>query len=292
MAGKVIGRYTIGDKLDKGGTAVVYSAFCDNRKNVCKITDGKYCDGVKKEYEILRCLKHDNVVAVFDFISCNKIVAMAMEQVPCGDLHDSVIRHWPTTTDTRRKYTAQVISAVDHIHTMGIAHCDLKLENMLINTNGDIKIIDFGSALRVSDATYEDFAYIATTPEYLPPEIFCATAGEGYDIRAIDEWSVGVVLFILLTGRFPFGEVDQSRIAKYIKKMRTASSFQLKQSEEMFIYFEKDYLEIVRGLLCFDPDKRLPVSKVLQMGFLKKSDDLLEIDDVIDKEFESIFDEL
>ena len=292
MGGKVMGRYTVGDKLGKGGTAVVYSANCDNRKNVCKVTDGKYCDGLKKEFEILKCLKHEHIVVTFDFISCNRIVAMAMECIPCGDLHDFIIHHWPVSVDARKKYTTQVVSAVDYMHSIGIAHCDLKLENMLIRANGDIKIIDFGSALKVSDATYENFAYIATTPEYLPPEIFCATAGEGYDIRAIDEWSLGVVLFILLTGRFPFGEVDQSRIAKYIKKMRSASSFQLRQSEERFIYFEKDYLDIVRGLLAFDPDKRLPVCRVPQMAFLKKTLSVDDIDDVIDKEFEAIFDDL
>lgn len=292
MSGKVIGRYTIGDRLGKGGTSFVYAASCDNRRNVCKITDGKFCDGLKKEHEILKCLDHENLVKTFDFISCNKIVAMALEYIPCGDLHDFVIHHWPVSPDSRKKYTAQVVSAVDHMHSIGIAHCDLKLENMLINANGDIKIIDFGSALKVSDATYEDFAYIATTPEYLPPEIFCATAGEGYDIRAIDEWSLGVVFFILLTGRFPFGEVDQSRIAKYIKKMRSSSSFQLRQSEERFIYFEKDYLDIVRGLLSFDPEKRLPVSQVLGMTFLKKSLSLDDIEDVIDKEFEAIFNDL
>ncbi|KAH3834234.1 uncharacterized protein LOC127879495 [Dreissena polymorpha] len=219
---------------------------------------------------------------------------MAMEHVSRDDLHDYISHNWPVHTDTRRRYAGDILSAVSYIHDMGIAHCDLKLENMLIDSNGTLKIIDFGSSLRVAQATYEDFAYIATTPEYLPPEIVCATAGEGYDIRAIDEWSVGVVLFILLTGRFPFGEVDPHRIAKYIQKIRGAKSLQLRQSEEMYLYFEKDYLEATRGLLCFDPEARFPVSKALQIGFTKNSSafSLEDIENEIDKEFGSIFDDL
>lgn len=292
MTGRVLGNYVIGGRIGQGGTAVVYQAECHAKRNACKISDGKFMEGLLKEYDILRSLEHSNIIKVFDCIACNRIVAMAVEHLPTGDLHDYVIRNWPVQSEIRRKFARQIVSAVEHMHQRGIAHCDLKLENMLIDRAGDIKIIDFGSALRVSEATYDDFAYIATTPEYLPPEIFCATADDSYDIRAIDEWSVGIVLFIMLTGRFPFGEVEQSKIAKYIKKMRSVKSFELRKSEERFLYFEHEYLEIVRGLLAFKPDNRLPVSKVLTMAYFSKGMNIEEIEKEIDDDFNSIFDEI
>ncbi|XP_053405690.1 uncharacterized protein LOC123566603 isoform X2 [Mercenaria mercenaria] len=292
MSGKILGNYVINGRIGHGGTACVYQAECHGKINACKVTDGKYSDGLLKEYEILRSLEHQNILKVFDCIACNRVVVMAIERLPASDLHDFIIRKWPVPSEVRRKYTKQIVSAVEHMHYKDIAHCDLKLENMLIDTTGDIKIIDFGSALRVSEATYDDFAYIATTPEYLPPEIFCASADDTYDIRAIDEWSVGIVLFIMLTGRFPFGEVDQTKIAKYIKKMRSVRSFELRKSEERFLYFEHDYLEIVRGLLAFKPENRLPVSKALSMAYFTKGMDIEDIEKEIDDDFSAIFDDI
>lgn len=293
MSGRVLGNYVIGARIGRGGTSHVYQAKCCGKENVCKIADGKFCEGLLKEYELLRALEHPLILKVFDCISCNRIVAMATEHLPNGDLHDYIIQNWPVPSEMRRKYARQLLTAVDNMHYNGIAHCDLKLENMLLSPNGDLKVIDFGSALRVKDATYDDFAYIATTPEYLPPEIFCATADDTYDIRAIDEWSVGIVLFILLTGRFPFGEVEQSKIGKYIKKMRSVKSFELRKSEERFLYLEQDYLDIVRGLLSFTSESRLPVAKVLSMEYFTRGiKDIEEIDREIDADFESIFDDL
>lgn len=292
MIGKKIGNCDIKHKLNKGGTSVLYACVLNEKERICKITDGKYTDTLWKEFAILRKLKHPNIVEVFDCIECNRIVAMATEPVTHGDLHDFVIRKWPIHADTRRKFATQILSAVETIHCQDIAHCDIKLENILINSDDDLKLIDFGSALYVKEATFDDFAYIATTPEYLPPEIICASAKEDYDIRAIDEWSVGVVLFIILTGRFPFGEVDQNKIAKYIKKMRTATSFELKQKEEGLIYFERDYLAMLRALLSFDHERRSPVSKVLHMPFFEKETvkPLEDVLDEIDADFEGIFD--
>ena len=300
MAGKEIGNYVIKERLNKGGTSFIYQSESKGEKTVCKIADGKYTDVLVKEYEFLRSLDHENVVKVFDCISCNKIVAMSMEMVPGGDLHDFIVSNWPVPPETRKRYASQVLSAVEFMHAREIAHCDLKLENLLISSYGDIKVIDFGSALKVSGATVEDFGYIATTPEYLPPEIICACVNSDYDIRAIDEWSVGVVLFILLTGRFPFGEVDHNNIAKYIKKMRSCTSFELRHKEENLIYFEREYLDMVRGLLNFSDEMRLPVAKVLHMPYFKSLSSSMEdldiglddIDDEIDKEFGDIFADL
>ena len=292
MAGKKIGNCEVKLKINKGGTSVLYNSTLNDNDRICKITDGKYTDILWKEFEMLRKLKHPNIVEVYDCIGCNRIVAMVMEPVLNGDLHDFVIHRWPVLSETRKKFSSQILSAVEFIHCHDIAHCDIKLENILISSNGDLKLIDFGSALKVQEATFDDFAYIATTPEYLPPEIICASATEDYDIRAIDEWSVGVVLFILLTGRFPFGEVDQNKIAKYIKKMRTATSFELRQKEEGLIYFERDYLAMLRALLNFDNVRRSPVSKVLEMPYFEK-DTLKPLEDVLDEidaDFEGIFD--
>lgn len=292
MSGKTLGTYEFRDLIGRGGTSVVYTAICRGKINVCKVADGKFDTRLLKEFEILRAVGHDNILKVFDCVSYNKVVVLATEYIGKGDLHDFILRNWPVPSVSRKRIARQVLSAAEHLHYNGIAHCDLKLENMLLTPTDDIKIIDFGSALRVSEATYDDFAFIATTPEYLPPEIFCATADENYDIRAIDEWSLGIVLFLLLTGRFPFGEVDQTRIAKYIKKMRSVKSFELRHTEERFLLFDQEYLEIVRGLLAFDHKKRLSAAEALTKDYFAMDMKLEDIEKEIDDDFEAIFDEM
>jgi serine/threonine protein kinase len=96
----------------------------------------------------------------------------------------------------------------------------------------------------------------------------------------------------MLTGRFPFGEVDQTKIAKYIKKMRSVRSFELRKSEERFLYFEQDYLDIVRGLLSFKPDSRLSVSKALSLEYFTQGMNIEDIEKEIDDDFDSIFNDL
>jgi len=287
MVGKVVGSYTVGERLCKGGTSVIYRAERPDSKAtdqlltgqfstivpheaiiaasvhrpsdiICKITDGKYRDGLKKEFDILRSVEHPNIVTVLDYISLNNVVAMVMEYVGKLDLHDFIIQKWPIAPATRRKFSSQILSAVETIHSKGIAHCGIKLEHILINYRDDIKLTDFGSALKVSEATFDSFKSIASTPEYLPPEIICACADwSSYDIRAIDQWSVGVVLFILLTGRFPFGEVNDFK--KYIKLLKTSPSIELKQDEKHLLFSETGYIDKLRGLLQSNHPNRIAI---------------------------------
>jgi len=298
MVGKVVGSYTVGERLCKGRTSVIYrteqpgSKTTDQPMNgqfstivphevlragllhrpseiVCKITDWKYRDSLKKEFDILRLVEHPNIVAVFDCISINNIVAMVMEYVRKVDLQDFIIQHWPIAPATRRTFSSQILSAVGAIHSKGIAHCGIKLESIFISDRGDIKLTDFGSALKVSEATFNSFKSIANTPEYLPPEIICACADwSTYDIRAMDQWSVGIVLFLLLTGRFPFGEVNDLNM--YIKLLKTSPSIELKQDEKHLLFSETGYIDKLRGLLQFNHPNRTSIARVLEMPYCQK----------------------
>lgn len=114
-----------------------------------------------------------------------------------------------------RKFFRQLVSALDHCHSAGVVHRDLKLENLLLTKNKDLVMTDFGLG-STFDADQEFLKTCCGTPLYAPPEIVC---GEEYDGQKTDVWSSGVVLYWLLTGFPPFRGENISSLYKQIKRV-------------------------------------------------------------------------
>ena len=155
-----------------------------------------------------------------------------------------------------------IISAVQHIHSKGIVHRDLKPENIVYQTrksDSDICIIDFGDAEQVeSDSQiYRDFV---GTPFYLAPE--CVRHRNGYELYKSDMWAVGVITYVLLTGRPPFwGRTNREILGKIIKgDIHWPSSIRLSDSCKNFII----------SLLRKDPRKRMSAKEALRHNWIRK----------------------
>ncbi|XP_006998065.3 putative sperm motility kinase W [Peromyscus maniculatus bairdii] len=165
---------------------------------------------INTEVEILQLVEHKNIVNFFHVIDTSTTTYLIMEYVSGKDLDlflgDSILKE-----DDTRPIFQQVVSGVHFLHQKRIAHRDIKLENILIDRAGNVKLCDFGMARQLAEGQMlEEFC---GTLFYLAPEIL---ARKPYDGLAGDMWSLGVLLYVLVTGQFPYEETTSEGMYKVI----------------------------------------------------------------------------
>jgi len=214
--------YQVTGELGVGGFARVYSAR--NRE-----TDKEYAIKLMKnqifrkhqalievEVQVLAGFNHPHLVALHEVVQTNNFLVLVTELVRGGELFDHIAKIQKFTEDVARDIFSQVLEAVQVLHEAGIVHRDLKPENILVEHNGEdnfhIKVADFGLA-----SFYDDSSALCKgvgTPEYSAPEvILCLPHSFPCDI-----WSLGVVLYILLCGMFPFFGKDEASLKDSVVK--------------------------------------------------------------------------
>ncbi|RQM13208.1 hypothetical protein DD237_006213 [Peronospora effusa] len=161
--------------------------------------------------------------------------------------------------ETARFYFRQLVDGVQYCHENGVCHRDLKPENLLLDENGDLKISDFGlSALYEgggSDGPESSRASLlhttCGTPNYVAPEVL---ADKGYDGRAADVWSMGVILYVLLAGFLPFDEPTMSALFRKIQKAEYSYPS----------WFTPRVKALLNNILVPDPETRITIKDILQ----------------------------
>ncbi|EPY19901.1 protein kinase [Strigomonas culicis] len=167
---------------------------------------------VRLEISILRRLRHKNIVQLIEILESKNNYYIILEPVMGGDLCDLITRlARPLPEQDVAALFIQLIAGVRVCHKNGVAHRDLKPENLLLSTNGVLKISDFGLSRLHHESNYEaqtsEYAHTLTgTLAYLAPEVF----GGSYDAFRADIWSMGCILYVLLTHNFPFGSAVES----------------------------------------------------------------------------------
>jgi serine/threonine-protein kinase len=219
LLGQSLGQYQILDFLGEGGVAHVYRARrISEKKDVAikvikpGIVDlGDLFKGIKREALISTSLNHPHILNVFSYGEQGKTVYMVMPLLPGGNLADLIRTQRLSLTDVSRIIT-QVASALDFIHAQGLVHRDIKLENILIDENGQAVLSDFGLVKALDDSAKKRFqgkhetwrstrkGTVIGTPGYMSPE---QCRSEPVDARS-DVYSLGVVIFELLAGGLPF----------------------------------------------------------------------------------------
>ena len=164
-----------------------------------KIVDKSDIERVAREIHILKLMRHQNIVHLYDTISSRKHIYLIMEYVEGGDLFDYICR-FKKIDETQACYIyQQLLSTIEYIHKMGIVHRDLKPENILLDEQNRIKLVDFGLS-----NTYKHGSLVKTacgSPCYAAPEMI---SGKSYNGLGSDLWSSGVVLYCMLCGFLPF----------------------------------------------------------------------------------------
>ena len=202
-------RYQIVAKLGSGGTAVVYKAIDTvlNREVTVKILQEQFTSNQKfvmrfrKEAQAIAALSHPNIVSVYD-VGCSDEGEpyLIMEYVEGRTLKEIINKMGPLSLDRSLDYTHQILAGLNHAHSYGVIHRDIKPQNIMITPEGQVKIMDFGLAMNLTDTTITYDTSVFGSMYYIAPEI--AQKGSG-DAR-VDIYSTGIVLYEMLTCQLPY----------------------------------------------------------------------------------------
>jgi serine/threonine-protein kinase len=216
-----IGNCQIVEEVASGGMAVVYRAVQDTLGRTVAIkalktsvaTEEQIVTRFEREARSLANLQHENIIHVYDFHREHGSLFIVMEYVAGIDLYDLLDRCGRLPYDVAALIAMQVGRALDYIHYRGIVHRDIKPANVMLSRAGGVKVMDFGIA---RDKSFADLTEAGTgigTPAYMSPE---QILGENLDARS-DIFSLGIVLYQMLTGRKPFVEDEQRSVMHKIR---------------------------------------------------------------------------
>ena len=221
-------------------------------------------DEISNEIKVLRSLDHPNILKIFEFFSSKDSYTIVTEFCSGGDLFQEIIDKGPF----KEKYCAfvlyQILSAINHCHANHIIHGDLKPENVLIvdkdkNEFPRIKICDFGTSQIFGKGKAQRKAF--GSPYYLAPEIYDGNYNEKCDL-----WSCGIILYILLSARPPFGGEEDEEIIESVKLGR----YDLESPP--FNNLSLDCLDLLKKLLTIDPKQRISAQEALEHKWFKFHD--------------------
>ena len=201
------GRYRIIRKLGAGGMANVYLAEDQElgRQVAIKILDGRHAadnsfiERFRREAKNAAGLSHPNIVSIYDRGEAEGTYYIAMEYLSGRSLKELIVSRGPTPIKIAVDYTRQTLAALSFAHRNGIVHRDIKPHNVVVDSDGRLKVTDFGIA-RSGASQMTEVGSIIGTAQYLSPE---QARGAPVDQRS-DVYSVGIVLYEMLTGKVPF----------------------------------------------------------------------------------------
>jgi len=155
-----------------------------------------------------------------------------------------------------RTYFRQLVEGVEHMHSQGVAHLDLKLENLMLGTDFQLKIIDFDQAQLLSDEVIESRG----TKNYRAPEV---SSGQSKDFTQGDIYSMGIILYALLMGEFPFSEDDENTTENnaFIEFNTNNQAFWNERANDS-IFLSQDFMDLINGMLTSNTEKRFKIQEI------------------------------
>ncbi|MEQ2270501.1 hypothetical protein XENORESO_019154 [Xenotaenia resolanae] len=222
--GKIAGLYDLDKTLGRGHFAVVKLArhVFTGEKVAVKVIDKTKLDPVARGhlFQEVRCMKmvqHPNVVRLYEVIDTATKLYLILELGDGGDMYDCIMKHDGGLSEEMAKcYFAQIVHAISYCHRLHVVHRDLKPENVVFfKKQGVVKLTDFGFSNRFQPG--KNLNTSCGSLAYSAPEILL---GDEYDAPAVDIWSLGVILFMLVCGQPPFQEANDSETLTMIMDCR------------------------------------------------------------------------
>uniref|UniRef100_A0A672QEL5 non-specific serine/threonine protein kinase n=1 Tax=Sinocyclocheilus grahami TaxID=75366 RepID=A0A672QEL5_SINGR len=183
-----------------------------------------------EERDIMAFSKSPWIVQLCCAFQDEKYLYLVMEFMPGGDLV-TLTSNYDIPEEWAQFYTAEVVLALDAIHSLGFIHRDIKPDNMLLDRNGHLKLADFGTCMKMDSSRMVRCDTAVGTPDYISPEVLMSQGGTGYYGRECDWWSVGVFIYELLVGDTPF--YAESLVGTYGKIMDHKNSLTFPDDIEM-----------------------------------------------------------
>ncbi|XP_030671884.1 serine/threonine-protein kinase Chk2 isoform X5 [Nomascus leucogenys] len=236
---------------------------------------------VETEIEILKKLNHPCIIKIKNFFDAEDYY-IVLELMEGGELFDKVVGNKRLKEATCKLYFYQMLLAVQYLHENGIIHRDLKPENVLLSSQEEdclIKITDFGHSKILGETSL--MRTLCGTPTYLAPEVLVSVGTAGYN-RAVDCWSLGVILFICLSGYPPFSE---HRTQVSLKDQITSGKYNF--IPEVWAEVSEKALDLVKKLLVVDPKARFTTEEALRHPWLQDEDMKRKFQDLLSEENES-----
>lgn len=237
---KVVGQGAFGKvfQVKRNGTAEIYAMKVMRKDRILKKNHAEY---IKAERDILTRIVHPFIVQLRYSFQTKYKLYLVLDFINGGHLFFQLRRQGLFSEDLARVYVAEIICAVSYLHQNGIVHRDLKPENILLDSEGHVKLTDFGLAKEVDELGRSNS--LCGTTEYMAPEIIQA---RGHD-KAVDWWSVGILLYEMLTGQPPFTGNNRQKVQNKI----------MKDKIKLPPFLTSEAHSLLKGLLQKDPSKRL-----------------------------------
>ncbi|XP_043693808.1 CBL-interacting serine/threonine-protein kinase 4-like [Telopea speciosissima] len=262
----LLGKYRLGRLLGRGSFAKVNYArsLADGSDLAVKVIDKTKIINttmeprVINEVSVMRRLRHPNIIRIHEVMATKSKMYLVIEYARGGELLSKISRRQRFTEPVARRYFQQLVFALQFCHTNGIAHRDLKPQNLLLDDQGNLKVSDFGLS-SLPEQLKDGLLHTACgTPAYTAPEV---VGRKGYDGTKADAWSCGVILFVFLAGFLPF---DDSNLAVMYQKIRRRD-FQFPS------WFSKPVRWVITRLLDPNPETRISIDALMEVGWFKKS---------------------
>lgn len=259
-------RYQRMSFLGEGGFARVYQVR-DSRNNhlACKVVTKSSLKTKKAktklyaEIKIHKALDHCNIVRFVDCFEDEENVYMTLELCPNGSLMSMLHRRRVFTEPEARFFMIQLIGACHYMHTHQVIHRDLKLGNLFLDTDMNIKVGDFGLAALI-ESPGERKKTICGTPNYIAPEVLFDTAnGHSFEV---DTWSIGVILYTFVVGRPPFQTKDVKEVYQRIRD----NQYEFPPNRDVSL----DARELVQEILTPNPQERPTLHNILDHAFFTR----------------------
>ncbi|KAM3624289.1 uncharacterized protein V6R79_021602 [Siganus canaliculatus] len=251
-----VGNYRLLKTIGKGNFAKVKLArhTLTGREVAIKIIDKTQLNPTSlqklfREVSVMKILNHPNIVKLFEVIETEKTLYLVMEYASGGEVFDYLVAHGRMKEKEARAKFRQIVSAVEYCHQKRIVHRDLKAENLLLDNDMNIKIADFGFSNEFTLGSKLDT--FCGSPPYAAPELF---QGKKYDGPEVDVWSLGVILYTLVSGSLPFDGQNLKELRERVLRGKYRIPF----------YMSTDCENLLKKLLVLNPGKRGSLQQVMK----------------------------
>ncbi|XP_035230988.1 MAP/microtubule affinity-regulating kinase 3-like isoform X4 [Stegodyphus dumicola] len=251
-----IGRYRLLKTIGKGNFAKVKLAkhLPTGKEVAIKIIDKTQLNPSSlqklfREVRIMKILDHPNIVKLFQVIETEKTLYLVMEYASGGEVFDYLVAHGRMKEKEARAKFRQIVSAVQYCHQKRIIHRDLKAENLLLDGEMNIKIADFGFSNEFVPGQKLDT--FCGSPPYAAPELF---QGKKYDGPEVDVWSLGVILYTLVSGSLPFDGANLKELRERVLRGKYRIPF----------YMSTDCENLLKKFLVLNPSKRASLEAIMK----------------------------